>query len=194
MLKRVFDLSGGMVIATNPFLRANNELLRVINYVNYPIGSLTKRFGYTKIGSQITDNYKILGNYEFQYGTTPTRKHLVVVNGGSVNDIYVWSGSAWTAQGQSLTEGSWGQMTTFLDYLFFVNYSDASRTYNGTDWSTTTNVTGAPKAQYIENYQTRVFMGYCNDGTAYPSRVCYSSLPTAGAITWDTTKDRKSVV
>jgi hypothetical protein len=184
MLKRVFDLSGGMTVCTNRFLRASNELVRVVNYVNSPIGSLTKRYGYTAIGSQITDNYSILGNYEFQYGTAKTQKHVVVIDGAANAGVYDNQSGTWTTQSQSLTAGNKARMATFLDYLFLVNYADATRTWSGSAWSTSTNVTSAPKAKFIETYKERVFLGYINDGTAYPSRFGYSSMPTAGAITW----------
>jgi len=77
-----------------------------------------------------------------------------------------------------------------LDTLFFCNYSDTTRSYNGSSWSTTTNVTNAPKARYVNAHQARLFLGNCSvSGTAYPTRYYFSSEGTSGSITWDTAND-----
>lgn len=186
-LTRRFDLSGGVQIKSNKYLMKPNQLLRAQNVIGETVGSLTKRLGYTQIGAQITASKDILMNFEFQYGVTPTRKHIVALN----TDLYVWSGSAWTAQSQSLTADAKGRGTDFVDYFFYANYSDATRSYSGSAWSTSTNVTSAPKAKFVESYRNRLYLGYGNvSSTAYPSRVYYSSLPDSSqAITWDTDND-----
>lgn len=133
----------------------------------------------------------ILMNVEFQYGTTPTRKHLVVCNAATESEVYLNSAGTWTQQAQNLTAGAKARGTDFVDYFFLCNYSDATRSYSGSAWSTSTNVTSAPKAKYVESYRNRLYLAYCNvSATAYPSRVYYSSLPASdGTITWDTTND-----
>ena len=71
--------------------------------------------------------------------------------------------------------------------VFAVNFSDATRYYNGTTWSQTTNVTSAPKSKYIINYGDNVYLANLDiSGTAHNSRVLKSSLPdTSYNITWD---------
>lgn len=187
MLSRRFDLSGGLQIKSNVYLMEQNQLLRAQNVISPTIGSLTKRLGYTQIGAQISSGKNILMNTEFQYGTTPTRKHIVAVN----TDLYVDVTGTWTAQSQSLTADAKGRAVDFVDHLFYVNLSDATRSYNGSSWSTSTNVTSAPKAKFVESYRDRVYIAYTDvSGTVYPSRVYFSSLPSSSnAITWDTTND-----
>lgn len=191
MLSRRFDLSGGLQIASNKYLMKQNQVLRAQNVISPTIGSFTKRLGYTQIGGQMTAAKDILMNVEFQYGTTPTRKHIVVCNAASESEVYLNSSGTWTQQAQNLTAGAKARGTDFVDYLFLCNYSDATRSYSGSAWSTSTNVTSAPKAKYIESYKNRLYLGYCNvSSTAYPSRIYYSSLPASdGTISWDTTND-----
>lgn len=191
MLTRRFDFSGGVQLKSNKYLMKDNQVLRAQNVISDTLGSFTKRLGYTQIGAQITSSQDILMNTEFQYGTTPTRKHIVVCDGAANSEVYVNSSGTWTSQSQSLTAAAKARGTDFVDYFFLVNYDDATRSYSGSAWSTSTNVTSAPKAKYIESYRDRLYLAYCDvGGTAYPSRVYYSSLPASdGSITWDTTND-----
>jgi len=191
LLSRKFDFSGGTQIKSNKYLMGSNQVLRAQNVISPTIGSFTKRLGYTQIGAQMTASKDILMNVEFQYGVTPTRKHIVVCDATSESEVYVNVTGTWTQQAQNLTATAKARGTDFVDYFFLVNYSDATRSYSGAAWSTATNVTSAPKAKYIESYRNRLYLGYCNvSATAYPSRIYYSSLPAAdGSITWDVTND-----
>ena len=117
-----------------------------------------------------------------------TNKLVVACNGDLL--VYNSGTDVWDAQNQYLNVTSKVEFDTFLDYLFTVNYSDSNRVYDGSTWSQTTNLTSSPKAKYIKVYGTRVYLGYCNpSGTAYASRVYFSSIPSSDAITWDTTND-----
>jgi hypothetical protein len=191
MLTRRFDLSGGEQIKSNKYLMKPNQVLRAQNVISETIGSFTKRKGYTQIGDQASSGNSCLMNAEFEYGSTPTRKHIAAFN----TDLYVNVGGTWTAQSQSLTANKKGRGTSFVDYFFYVNLSDATRSYSGSAWSTATNVTDAPKASFVESYREKLYLAYCDVGaTVYPSRVYYSSLPSAtDTITWDTTNDYFSV-
>ena len=130
---------------------------------------------------------EILGLGSFQK-SDGTNKQIAVANGDAF--VYNSANTTWEAQNQYLNVTAKAEFDTFLDYLFMVNYNDPTRTYSGSAWSNSTNVTSAPKAKYIKVFQTRVYLGYCNvSSTAYPSRVYYSSIPSASAITWNTTDD-----
>ena len=104
-------------------------------------------------------------------------------------DIYVFNpaDNTWTPQYQNLSSGSKIEFCTFLNGVFSVNFDDATRYYNGTSWSKTTNVASAPKAKYIMNYNDRLYLAYIDvTGTTHNSRVIASSLPdTSYNITWD---------
>jgi hypothetical protein len=85
-------------------------------------------------------------------------------------------------------------MEQFLSYCFFVGYSTTdgflpARTLTGTTFGTT-NATSMPGAKFIKRYRDRLYLGYCDiTGTAYPYRVYFSSVPSAGAITWTVASD-----
>lgn len=173
-----------------------NQVLRAENVISDTIGSFTKRLGYTQIGGQMTASRDILMNTEFQQvtvldGLVPARRHIVVCDAATESEVYVNVAGTWTQQSQNLTAGKKARGTDFVDYFFLVNYADATRSYDGSVWSTSTNVASAPKAKYIESYRDRLYLGYCDGGgTSYPSRVYYSSLPASDdSITWDTTND-----
>jgi len=191
MLTRRLDSSGGVQIKSNHYLMDKTQVLRAQNVISPTIGSFTKRLGYTQIGTAMTAGKDILMNATYQYGTTPTRKHIAVCNAASESEVYVNVAGTWTQQAQNLTAGYKARGTDFVDSFFLVNYADATRSYNGTTWSTSTNVTSAPKAKFIESYRNRLYVAYCDvGGTDYPSRFYYSSLPASdGSITWDTTND-----
>lgn len=74
---------------------------------------------------------------------------------------------------------------SFLDGMFMVNGSDSNYFYNGSTWSTTTNLADSPKGKYIKEHLTRLYLySVVMAGTTYQSRVCYSDFPKNGQITW----------
>jgi hypothetical protein len=108
----------------------------------------------------------------------------------STAEIFVFNpaDNTWTDQNQELTSGSKIEFCTYLDGVFAVNFSDATRYYNGTSWSTSTNVTSAPKAKYVISFNDRLYLAYLDiSATTYSCRVLASSLPDDSYnITWDT--------
>jgi len=172
------------------FLNTEGEYLEAQNVVTNKIGVLKKSGDYEIKGVQITDNYSILGGVDW-LRADGTHTHLVVCDGGSVADIYKYITTTWTAQSQSLTKTAKVRFAQCLslDTLFAVNYSDSTRSYNGSAWSTSTNVTGCPKAKFIIEFGSRIYVLNCVVGaTSYPTRA-YRSSTTETTITWDTTND-----
>ena len=143
------------------------------------IGSVKLRRGTTLLGNQLSGN--ILGLYEFRDSGTGTNNQIIAVNGTTV---YYLSGT-WTSK-RTVSTGKKAEFTTFLDYVFMVNGTDASQTWDGNPSNSfgTTNAVDAPVGHYIENFRSRVWIANNTD------RVYYSSLPstaTPPAITWNTT-------
>jgi hypothetical protein len=125
-----------------------------------------------------------LYNYKKMDGTI---YHIAVVNGAVTGaDTYVYNDTTvgWDPQTQNLTMDSTVNFVTFLDYCFMVSNNDATRTFDGTTWSTTFNVTGAPKGKYIAVYNERIFIANTNHGQ---SRVEYSELPVGTSVNWTPT-------
>src|SRR3990167_9272112 len=135
----------------------------------------------------------IYGLTSYRPGNGNAFMQIAIADDGA-NDFpfyYDANTNAWVRYNVALTSASKTEFANFLDYLFMVNYSNVTYSFDGTTWSTSTNVTDAPKAKYAKVYNARLYLGNVDVvGTAYPSRVYFSSYPTsAEAITWDTTND-----
>ena len=114
---------------------------------------------------------------------------LAYNNAGTWTDIAL--ANAWDAYEDCDVE-----MEDFINYCFFVGYDDTDSVFlpvgslTGTTFSTSTNVTNMPKAKYIKRYRDRLYIGNCDiSGTAYPYRVYFSSVPSAGSISWTVASD-----
>ena len=191
-LFQMSNLSGGMNTNVGEFQKNEDESDLIRNGQTNKIGWIQKRLGYaTQRGDDVNTGYKILGMHSF-YPTSGLIRQYAVADGASNSDVYTYNPATndWTPHVQALTTASKCEFTTFLDRFYRVNYTEATASNNGTAWSTTVNVTGAPLARYITPYLNRLYLGNCQVGaTEYPSRVYFSSLPdpTTSLITWDTT-------
>lgn len=176
---------------TTPFLMKVGEFIECQNIdVSTKIGAAKKTGDYTQTGNQIAASKNILGMGVFKRADGTFEFYSTC--DGTNSEIYKLVTATWTSQSQTLTAAAKGQYCSMseLDTLFYANYSDATRSYNGSSWSTTTNVTSAPKARYLNAHQTRLFLGDCVVGaTSYPTRYYFSSSGTGGSLSWDTTND-----
>lgn len=149
------------------------------------IGSATLRKGVTQLGNTISST-DILGLHNFRDSGTGTNDKIVAVNGTAA---YYLNSATWTSKREGLTNGKKARFTTFLDFEWMVNGSEATAIWNGdpvSNFSTGGNASGAPIGKFVENFRSRVWI-LGND--TYPDRVWYSSLPSAATtpvITWDT--------
>lgn len=174
----------GINRSVSPFLSEPGDLLDVQNYSANKIGVLNKSFDYTIKGAQIVDA-AVLGGVDF-FRNDGTHEHIVAVNGTVNSDLYKYSGS-WVSQSQSLDNDNKVRFaySPTIDTLFAVNYANATRSYDGSSWSTATNVTDAPKAKIAIAFGERIHLLNCKVGsTEYPSRDYYCNQIETGA-TWD---------
>ena len=191
MLYKTIYLSGGINRNTSPFLIEDGESSDIQNFTTTKIGVLKKTGDYELKNAQIISSKNMLGGFDFQR-VDGTHEHIVAIDGASNAGIYKDVSGTWTTQSQSLTAGSKVRFaySPALDTLFACNYSDATRSYDGSSWSTSTNVTSAPKAKYIINFGQRIYvLNFLVGATSYISRAYYSSTVDSGSITWDTTND-----
>ena len=168
------------------FMLEGGELSNLQNYSLDKIGILKKSYDYTKKGSTITGGYDILGGIDF-FRSSGTHDHIVAVDGPSSSNIYKYSGSSWTSQGLTLTAGNRVRFeyVPTIDTLFYTNFVDSVGSYDGSTWSTSTNVTGAPKGKIPIYFGSRMYLFNVDvSGTLYPDRGYRSSLIDTGA-TWD---------
>ena len=161
-----------------------DALLESVNFHFDTIGKLTLRKGSTILGSSLGS--EILGLYQFKDSGSGTNNQLIAVAGTTA---YYLASGVWTAKRTGLTSGSKADFSTFLDYVFMVNGSDATAIWDGNpanSFVTTGNASGAPIGKFIENFRSRMWIA---GNSTYPDRLYFSSLPSAVAtpiITWDT--------
>lgn len=86
--------------------------------------------------------------------------------------------------GLALDPGYNVEFENFLGSLFFTNYNNTPKTFNGTTWSLQ-HVAKLPLYQYPKQWGSRMYAGFIQIGsTEYPSRVWYSDLPINDTIQW----------
>lgn len=147
------------------------------------IGAAVLRKGITKLGDDLSGN--ILGLFEFRDSGNGTNNQIIAVDGTTA---YYLSGGVWTSKRTGLTSGSKARFSTFLDYVFMVNGTEATAVWDGGGgtFATSGNASGAPTGKFIENFRARMWIA---GNSTYPDRLYFSSLPssvTTPLITWDT--------
>lgn len=115
---------------------------------------------------------------------------LFAVFGNDIVDV-----DAGTGYGQNLTPNTNGEFASYLDYAFFVNGTNNTRSFNGTLWSQAGMRNHAPIAKYIQLYGTKLFLGYVTiNGQTFPSRVWYTDNPqnydAQWGLEWGTSMDQ----
>lgn len=164
----------------------------------YRLGEITKDTGYKIIGAQ-TRNKSVGGLFNFiQVPGTEKMLQAVTNAGDTATELYYSTGSTWTEIADA--ETAWNsighkiEMESFIGYCFFVGHNGTTflpvGSLTGTTFSTATCVTNMPQAKYIKRYRDRLYLANCYTGAAaYPYRVYFSSVPSAGAITWTAATD-----
>lgn len=171
----------------SPFLLNKGDLAEMQNLTGEKIGTLQKSFDYSIKNSQIAAGHSILGGTDWAMNDG-THLHVVAIDGDTNAEIYIDVAGTWTTQSQSLTAGNKVRFaySPTIDTLFVVNYADQTRSSTGSgSWSTSANVTDAPKGKYIISFGNRIYILHANvSSTAYPGRAYRSSLIDTAA-TWD---------
>lgn len=86
--------------------------------------------------------------------------------------------------GLNLNSSKLVEFENFLQSLFFQNFYDTPKTFNGTAW-TTANVSKVPLARYIKLWKGQLYIAYVNiAGTEYSSRLWRSDPPRNNTLTW----------
>lgn len=125
------------------------------------------------------------GNIEGIHGQTfnsGTEELIVLWN----NHPVIYANSIWNFQPVTVTSAQNTYFESFLDQVFMVNGTNSNYSYNGTTWSTTTNLDTSPVASFIKEHKTRLYLYNISIGGAIskPSWVWFSDLPKNGQITW----------
>lgn len=169
------------------FLKPDSELGSAQNIDLSEIGTVKKAKGYTKVGDTLQADKSILGLFDYQQVGGTTRQLAVVNTSDDANSVLKYNNSGtWTniAGATSLTADKEMEFVYFamVENVFMVNYSDATASLTGTTYSTTTNVTNAPKGSDITLFKNQLYIigRSTNRETVY-----YSVLPSGTTVTWD---------
>lgn len=161
-------------------------VLEAVNFNFDAIGSATLRKGTTAVGTGL-DASSVLGLHYFVDTVSPNTNTKLIAGTGTV--VYYLSGSTWTSKRTGLTSGQKMRFSTYLNFTFMVNGTEATAVWDGTagnNFVTTGNAASAPIGTLIENYKSRMWIA---GNATYPSRLYYSSVPSAvttPVITWNT--------
>lgn len=157
-----------------------------LNWKFNKIGSAQSRLGTTSLGTSGVLSGNLLGLYEFRDSGSGGNNRIIAVNG---TVVYYLSGSTWTSKRTGLTAASKARFTTFLDYAWMVNSTEATAIWDGASGNsflTTGNAASAPTGAFIDNYRSRVWIA---GNSTYPDRLYFSSIPSAVTtpiVSWDT--------
>lgn len=183
--------SGGMNVRTSPLIIKDNEAELLLNYNLDKLGAATRRNGYTIGPTNLTAGKNVVGMYQFIDSSAGTSIALCAQNDATDANTVTYSSptassGAWTARDNRLPNTK-ARFFTFVDYVFITNgASVVGSSANGTAWGTT-NCPTVITPKFGAVFQDRAYVS--NGGSSTSSRLWYSSLPSAGAITWDTTND-----
>lgn len=104
---------------------------------------------------------------------------LVAAYGNDIVNVLTGAG-----YGLALDPGYQVEFENFLGSLFFQNYNDRPRTFDGTTWSYQ-HVAKLPLSRYIKQWSSRLYLGFIKIGSVeYPSRVWYCDLPVNDTVQW----------
>lgn len=186
----------------SPLIQPSNSLT-IANGVNtsYKLGAVLKDCGYSRVGDVASAAKSITGLHNFRQSSS-VQKILRTRNSNDGTNLLLQYNNAgtWTDISVGSTydafEDSQVEMEDFIGYCFIVGYDSTDGVWlppaslTGTTFSASTNVTSMPNAKYIIRYRDRLYVGNCYySGSAYPYRVFFSSVPSAGAITWTPASD-----
>lgn len=165
------------------------QLRRITNMDTDAIGVLTRRNGYSRLGSaQVIAANQILGLHYHVSTVSANTQMVAFVNQASdaTAEAYYLSGSTWTNKALSFAANTKVRAITFLNLIMAVNGTTAPASWTGASgdaWGTTSLVS-APTGSLIESFRQQVYIGDPLTDTVY-----FSSIPSAGAITWNTADD-----
>lgn len=187
--KLQLNFAGGMNTKTSPLIIKDSEAEFILNYHLDKLGALTKRNGFSVYLTQPVAGVIVNGLYQFNDQSAGVSEQLMVANnaGGTNGVIYYNNAGTWTAAKTNDTASKKTRFASFVDYVFRFNGADvvASST-DGITWGTT-NAPTVITPKFGAVFSDRVYAA--NGASSNRSRFWFSSLPSAGAITWTTATD-----
>lgn len=166
-----------------------HQMRYIQNMDTNQIGFLVGTKGYQQAGSgSIGGGSSTVATAFWHVPVTSANQRLIVFenNSGATNmEAYYLTGSmiggGWTNKALTFTAGVRVRAATFLGYVFAVNGTDSPKSWTGATgaaWGTT-NLASAPNGHIVLQFRQQLYIINTDTDT-----VNFSSIPTAGAITW----------
>jgi len=179
------SLESGLITysAVSENRRPDTSVTESINMHFDTIGSATLRKGMTFLGTGLPAS-NVLGMHYFvdTVNSGGTNTQLIAVAG---TVAYYLSGGVWTSKRTGLTAGSKARFSTFLNFAFMVNGTEATAIWDGNpanSFVTTGNAQDAPSGTLTETFRNRVWIA---GNSTDPDKLYYSSAyTTTPPITW----------
>lgn len=151
------------------------------------IGAMVARKGTALVNAQLVDNNTILGLHNFRDTDGSAHNLLATINasGGATSVVRTVENNTNIVTG--LTASKKMRFLTFLDSVLMINGTDAERSWDGASAITTggafdlANIPSSNTVSFCEEFLDRVYVA---GDTAQPDRLYYSSVPSAGAVSW----------
>lgn len=165
--------------------RPESSVMESVNFHFDAIGTATIRKGSTLLGGNLGSAITGLHYFNDTVGA-PTFTQMIAVAGTSV---YYLAAGVWASIRGSLTSGSKARFTTYLNFTFMVNGTEATEVWDGNpggSFVNSGNASGAPIGTYIDNFIGRIWIA---GNATYPDRLYYSSVPSAATtpvVSWST--------
>lgn len=167
-------LTGQKSSIKNNLILKNSDMKVLKNVILDDFGIVKKRPGSTKVGNNLASS-NILGLHDFAKNDG-THKQLTV----NAAKVYYNNAGTWTDSGiTGLTTGKRTRFVNFVNLVFLVNGTQAVKDWDGAT-AYDAQVGSAPVANYISVFTDRLY----TNNTTYPSRINYTTIPTAGVIAW----------
>lgn len=190
------DFSSGMIDRTSvsESLLPRNAVRKAVNCIfDNPRGSVSGRLGSTLLGDSVDSQIRGLYNFRDAGGGTDSR----LITTDSTGITYYLSGSSFIATLSGDTAGLKTQYVTFLDRVARLNGTDGVKSWDGaaaSSWETTggpLDVGDWPSGtKFAAVFNSRV---YTAGSTSAPDTLYFSSIPSGGAIAWDSTNDNLQI-
>lgn len=184
------DFSGAQCNNVNVNLAPTSTVDLALNLVaDEEIGSLVSRLGRATIGSQLVASNAILGLHNHvDEKNSSNNKLFAAINAAGGATSVVYDVVAGTTSVTGLTASKKMRFLTFLGTTLAINGSNAERSYTAAGgWVTTggnLDVANVPSSNTVNLCIEFLDRVYVAGDTAQPARLYYSSVPTAGAISW----------
>lgn len=199
----LFNFTRGANYSISPFVISADQLTRLEGcLISYKLGAILKDLGYSRVSAQMEATESITGLFDFQQSVS-TQRVMATMNDATDDDTQLFAKTPAGAWGEiGAAETAWAgfaninvEMEQFIGYCFFVGWGATDGflpvgSVTGTTFSTATNVTSMAQGKYIKRYRDRLYVANTRSGAVdYPYRVYFSSVPSAGAITWTPASD-----